>query len=184
MDNLFDHTYSIELSKLRFGLNEDVFELDRSFFEAFEFSLVRDGELKVISEITKNDNHLDAMFRFNGHIILECDRCTEPYPHALDIERRVIFTNDPELEFDEDEVVVIDRKEQWLDLSGDFFDFVNLEVPIRKVPPKEIHLCPPAVLQILGLDENGNEIEPVEEEEETIDPRWAELKKLKDKDNK
>ncbi|HHG86129.1 MAG TPA: DUF177 domain-containing protein [Bacteroidetes bacterium] len=189
MDNELGRTYSIELSKLAFGLNEEVFDLNRSFFEAFELSLVKDGNLTVKAEITKNDSHLDALFRFSGDMILECDRCTAPFPHPLEIERRIIFSYDAELEFDEDEVVIIERKAQWLDFSIDFFDFINLEVPIRKVPPVDVHLCPPDILKILGMDEKGNVLEPVVEEkdenaEEVIDPRWAKLKKLKDLDNK
>jgi uncharacterized protein len=182
VDNSFDRKYSVELSKLRFGLNEEVYKIDRSFFSEFEYSQIQDGEVTVNAGITKYVSHLDVTLDFEGHIQLNCDRCMDLYPHALKFSQRVIFSADEDMEFDHDEVVIMEEHAQWLDLAGDLFDFIHLQIPIRKVPPAEIHLCPPKVLEILGLDENGNEIPagPEEEEEEAIDPRWAALKKLKD----
>lgn len=187
MDNLFERKYSVELSKLLFGLNEEVFKIDRSFFTEFEHSQIEDGDVDVKIGITKYNTHLDVSMTFSGRIMLPCDRCLEPYPSNLEIEERVIFTADSEMEFDHDEVVVIDDSLHWLPLYTEFFDFMHIYLPIRKVPPIEVHLCPPAVLEILGLDAQGNEIEakPEEnpsEEDEIIDPRWAALKKLKDKE--
>ncbi|MEM6270247.1 MAG: DUF177 domain-containing protein [Bacteroidota bacterium] len=183
MDNLFDRKYSVELSKLRFGLNEEDFKIDSSFFSEFEFSQIQEGDLAVKAEITKYIAHLDVTLQFEGNIILHCDRCMAPYPYELKFTQRVIFTSDQEMEFDHDEVVIMEDGDVWLDLHGDFFDFIHLQIPIRKVPPPELHLCPPKVLEILGLDAQGNEIlEAKEEKDEVIDPRWAALKKLKDKE--
>jgi uncharacterized metal-binding protein YceD (DUF177 family) len=185
VDNSFERKYSIELSKLRFGLNEEVFNIDRSFFSEFEYSEIEDGDVEVKVSITKLTSHLDSRLAFAGQVMLPCDRCMEPYPHQIHFEERVIFTTDSEMEFDHDEVVVYDESVQWLPLSSEFFDFIHLQLPFRRVPPIEVHLCPPSVLEILGLDAQGNEIErkaeePDEENDEEGDPRWAALKKLKD----
>jgi uncharacterized metal-binding protein YceD (DUF177 family) len=192
VDNLFERKYSVELSKLLFGLNEEVFKIDRSFFTEFELSQIEDGDVDVKVSITKHTSHLDVTIAFEGRVMLPCDRCLEPWPYDLKVEERVIFTTDSEMEFDFDEVVVIEDSVNWLPLYTEFFDFMHIHLPIRKVPPAEVHLCPPAVLEILGLDAQGNESDsyrierkPEEdqaEEDEVIDPRWAALKKLKNKE--
>ena len=76
----------------------------------------------------------------------------------------------------------VSNQEPELVLIQEFYDFINLSVPIRKVPDPDVHICDPKVLELLGLNEKGEQIIPEkEDEEEIIDPRWAELKKLKDK---
>ena len=80
--------------------------------------------------------------------------------------------------------MLIDKNDAFIYLSVDFYDFINLEVPLRSVPDTSVHLCPPKVLEILGLNPDGSENEDriEEEEEEPVDPRWSALKKLKDEE--
>lgn len=172
--------YSVEVPKLDFGVNEESFEIESSFFEAFEHSPVEEGEVLVKAQIERFKRHLDCQFHFSGKITLNCDRCLEPYPYDLDFEQRLVFTFDEDLEFDTDEVHLINEDNPQIELHQDFFEFISLQVPLRKVPEPEVHLCPPEVLALLGLTD---EEEAEEETEEGIDPRWAALKDLKNKGN-
>jgi uncharacterized metal-binding protein YceD (DUF177 family) len=71
-------------------------------------------------------------------------------------------------------------------LAQDFYDFIILQLPLRRVPEASVHLCAPEVLDLLGLKADGSPKDPElavvepEDEEEPIDPRWQALKKLKD----
>jgi uncharacterized metal-binding protein YceD (DUF177 family) len=180
VEKSFERKYSLEVPKLGYGINEEAFEIDRSFFEEFEHSPIQEGEVKVHLVVDKSSTHLDAKFHFLGKIILECDRCLEPYPHAVDFETRIVYSFDEELEFDTDEVVLIDESTPVLYFAQDFYDFLVLQIPLRKVPPTDLHLCPPNVLELLGLNPDGSSKDLPEDEEEPVDPRWADLKKLKD----
>lgn len=183
MEKSFERKYSVEVPKLRYGVNEEAFELDRSFFEEFEFSPIHEGNVKVSVSIDKTNTHLDTKFHFVGEISLECDRCLEPYLHHVDFEMRIVYSYDEELEFDTDEIVLIDRSTPVLYFANDFYDFLVIEIPLRKVPKPEVHLCAPQVLEMLGLNPDGSQKEEDEldtEEEEIIDPRWQALKKFKD----
>lgn len=189
MDKVFERKYSVDVPKLRHGLNEEKFTVDRSFFEAFEFSPIQEGRVQVQVMIDKSSTHLDAKFHFQGEITLECDRCLEPYPHNLDFETRIVYSFDEELEFDTDEVVLIEESTPTIFFAQDFYDFIVLQIPIRRVPEASVHLCAPEVLSLLGMNSDGSpkEPEPVEEElegeEDTKDPRWNALKRLKDQEN-
>jgi uncharacterized metal-binding protein YceD (DUF177 family) len=179
VDKSFDRTYSLELPKLPLGSSEHEFEIGDDFFGHFEFSPVKAGKVHVKAVVIKYTTHLDVTFTFDGHIQLECDRCTELYPHPIHVTQRVIFTFEdvPGLEEEHEDIKSVSREEPILPLAEEFYDFINLEAPLRKVPPTDVHLCAPEVLKLLGLDEQGNEIGG---EEEEIDPRWAKLKGLID----
>lgn len=170
--------YSFELNKLKDGPNELSFEIDRSFFAEFEHSLVEEGEVSIQAVIEKFKTHLDVVLHLKGVLQLPCDRCTEPYPFDVDTSRRLILAFEKQSKFVNEEVVMIDSNAIWIDLSKEFYDFIHLEVPLRKVPEPEIHLCDDEVLNMLGLKEDEQEADPNPEEKE-IDPRWAALKKLK-----
>jgi uncharacterized protein len=178
VDKSFDRTYSLELPKLPLGKSEQEFEIGDHFFGHFEFSPVKAGKVHASLVVVKYTTHLDVSFSFDGQIQLECDRCTELFPYPIHVTRRVIFTFEdvPGLEDEHEDVKSVSRDEPLLSLVEEFYDFINLEVPLRKVPPASVHLCSPEVLQLLGLDAEGNEVET----EEEIDPRWAKLKGLTD----
>lgn len=182
MERSFERKYSVDVPKLRYGLNEEVFTVDASFFAAFEFSPIQEGNLKVALTIDKSATHLDAKFHFLGEIMIECDRCLEPYPYPLDFETRIVYTFDEELEFDTDEVVLIEESTPTLFLAQDIYDFIVLQIPLRRVPAAEVHLCAPNVLDLLGMNPDGSPKEPApqEEVEQDGDPRWDTLKKLKE----
>jgi uncharacterized protein len=182
VDKSLDKKYAIEVPKLRYGLNEETFHIDRSFFQAFEYSPIQEGDLTVHVAITRFSTHLDAKFHFKGTVTLECDRCMEPYPHSMEFLQRIVYSFDASLDFDTDEVVLLDESVPVIHLVTDFYDFIVLEIPFRKVPEAEIHLCDAKVLELLNLNPDGSERAPIEggEDEENLDPRWLALKKLND----
>lgn len=176
----FEREYSLNIARLRNGTNEQFFEIGKNFFEELEYSLIPDGKVEVRLDIVKYNTHLDVKYNFTGVLVLECDRCTQPYDHQIDSQQRIIYSFDEEMDFEGYEVMFVDRNEPKLVIVQELYDFMNMSVPIRKVPPKEVHLCPPEVLAMLGLDENGEEMES-EDNDTVADPRWEALKQLKDK---
>lgn len=181
MAKKFERKYSFEVPKLRDGENTEQYEIDSSFFQEFESPVLSEGQIQVEAKIMKYHRHLDVTFQFNGAVVLNCDRCLEPYDEALDFEQRVVYAYDEDLEINTDEVVLIDENNPHLYVGKDLYDFIVLQVPLRKVPSEEIHVCPESVLQMLGEIESPESEEETSEEEE-IDPRWAALKKLKDQE--
>jgi uncharacterized metal-binding protein YceD (DUF177 family) len=124
-----------------------------------------------------------------GEIILLCDRCLEPYPQPLYTRNRVIYSFDKFKQFDgDDEVIPCNKDESRLSLVQELYDFMAIQVPLRHIAPKEVHLCDPEVLRLLHLDPDGNPPpnlpapEPDNNDDDDsgeIDPRWAALKNLK-----
>jgi uncharacterized metal-binding protein YceD (DUF177 family) len=97
----------------------------------------------------------------------------------LNLDRKVIFKYGEEPQEISDEIVIITRDEDSIDLGQFMYEFMVLSIPIKKIHP-----------DLLSLDENEDDdsevkmvystsTEKEEKKEEDIDPRWETLKKLK-----
>lgn len=180
-DRKFVREYSLNVVRLGLGKHQDSFEINDAFFAHFEHSMVRKGTVNATLDIEKYPTHLDVGFHLKGKVELLCDRCESPYAHEVDGQFRIIYSFDPDLDFTGYEVMHVSNQESHLVLVQELYDFIHLSIPMRKVPPKEVHLCDPKVLEVLGLTEDGDPIEKeASEEGEGTDPRWDALKKLKD----
>jgi len=77
----------------------------------------------------------------------------------------------------DDEVVVIPREENQIDLGQHLYEYLVLSLPVRRIHPDDTSgnsTCDRRMMEKLK-----NHI--VAEESENNDPRWDELKKLMDK---
>lgn len=184
MDKFFERKYAVEVSKLKPGLQEEAFHVDDSFFEAFEHSEIKGADVQVIAEIQKFERHLDVNFKIGGSLTLECDRCLEHYPHQIEANNRMIYSWDESLEFNTDDVVLLNENDNWLVIIQEIYDYISLLIPIRKVPDESVHACSPEVLAFITGESSTSDYADIEEGDEeedgSIDPRWEALKKLKD----
>lgn len=178
-------TYSLNLARMKPGKQEESFDLDQAFFEHFDYGLSQSGSVTADLKMHKYDTHLDVTFHVHGDVFVECDRCLTPYAQPIDSRHRIIYSFDPEMNFEGEEVIHVEPNEPNLVIAQELYDFVHVSLPFRKVPPKEVHLCDPETLALLGLDAEGNpDNRPAApQDEDDIDPRWAALKKLKDEQN-
>lgn len=184
-DRSFERRYSINVARLKEGRHEETFEFDHEFFEYMESDLVSQGKVDLTLKLTKYSRHIDARFHFHGQVEIPCDRCGQPYPQPIEEIKQIIYSFDDEMKFDGYEVIYVDPSEPFLQFVQEAYDFIHLALPMRRVPDESIHLCSPDVLELLGLDAQGNplpdeEPEPGDDSDEPVDERWAALKKLRD----
>lgn len=183
-DQKFNNLYSLNLAQLSLGKEEESFELNRSFFEHFDFGLSQNGQVQATLQLHRYEHHIDVMYFLKGTVEVACDRCLEPYLQPIDSSHRLIYSFDPDQKFEDTEVIQVKDDLAPLLVAQELYDFTQVSLPLRRVPEPEVHLCDPKILEVLGIDADGNRIETQKEDgEDEIDPRWAALKKLKNKDN-
>lgn len=169
MEKLFERAYSLNVARLTIGHHTDTFEIGGDFFEHYPHSIIEDAKVTATLQMEKTRTHLDVTMHLAGDIFLPCDRCLELYPFPINVSHRVVYSFSPDMqESDDIDIVYVDKGEDKLVFAQEFYDFMTIEVPIRRVPKKDIHLCDAAVLKLLNLDENGDPL-PI------IDPLEAEL---------
>jgi len=171
--------FSIPFTGLKLGKHQFDFEIDKSFFDAFEYSLVKDGALKTTLELDKQETMLILNFHIWGTIQLNCDKCLAEFGQPIDIkERQIVKFAEDELESDDLEIIVLNRKESEIDVSEMIYEFINVAIPyINNCEQAGTNQkCDPEMLATLEKLASGN---AEQEEEKTDDPRWEALKKLK-----
>ncbi|WP_339605782.1 DUF177 domain-containing protein [uncultured Roseivirga sp.] len=178
--------YEIQIFKLNNGLHDFEFQLDDKFFELFDNDLVSKGKLTANISLHKSETMIQTVFRIKGSVELECDRSLDLFDFPIDLERPFIYKLGNEFEELSDEVVVIPRDTQQLNVASIMFEFIGLEIPMKKLHPRfqdEDDDSEEEVLMIYSSEEEDNdENKEDQENEESIDPRWASLKKLKNKE--
>lgn len=164
--------YKIEIFGLSNSTHQFEFEFNETFFSLFENSLVSKGKGTCVIDLTKTDSMITLDFNIKGSIELECDRSLDLYDHPIEVSKELIYKyGDEEKELSED-VFVIPKGTQELNIATFLYESINLEVPMKKLHPK------------FQNEEESDEMiysskEDKEAKDETVDPRWEALKKLK-----
>lgn len=171
--------FSIPFTGLKIGKHQFDFEIDNSFFDAFEYSLVKQGNLKAAVELDKQETMLILQFHIVGTILLDCDKCLSDFNYPVDIrERQIVKFAEDELESDDLEIIVLNRKESSIDVSELIYEFITVSVPYIKTCEQggEEQQCDPEMIERLKSYSAGA---PEPKEMNDDDPRWEALKKLK-----
>ncbi|WEK18891.1 MAG: DUF177 domain-containing protein [Candidatus Pedobacter colombiensis] len=171
--------FSIPFTGLKIGKHQFDFEIDNSFFDAFEYSLVKKGNLKAEVELDKQETMLLLQFRIKGTIVLDCDKCLAEFEAPISIqERQIVKFAEDELESDDLEIIVLSKKESELDVSELIYEFIMVSVPYIKICEENGNgqKCDQEMIARLKSLTVGSQ---EEREEQSDDPRWAALKKLK-----
>jgi len=168
--------YKIPFSGLTAGKHNFEFEIDDKFFDCFEHSLVKKGNLLAKVSLQKQENMLVVNFDINGYIQLSCDVCLSDFNSSTHFQERIIvkFVNE---EWDEEteEVIVLSKTDYELDIATLLYEYINVQVPIyAKCSEQGSGIgCDPEMLSHISIEESTST------EEERIDPRWDALKNIK-----
>ncbi len=167
--------FSIPFTGLKLGKHHFDYEIDRDFFDAFEYSLIKDGRLTAKVALDKQENMLILHFDINGTIQLNCDKCLSEFSQPIEInERQIVKFSEEEGENDDLEIIVLNKKETSIDVSEWIYEFVTVAVPYINKCEQVGKACDPQMLETLQKLSGDQK-----EEQAQDDPRWSALKKLK-----
>jgi len=152
------------------------FEFGDEFFEHYGRSLLEHGHFKAVVTLEKSETMLEGRFQVTGTAGLICDRSLEPFDYPMEIDRMIRFKYGPEEKELSDEIVLISRDRQRLDLGQYIYEFIGVTIPMKRLHPKfKDDELEESEIQLVY----SSPIDETEKEEGTIDPRWEKLKKLK-----
>jgi len=168
--------YSVNIIGLSNKAHSFSFQIGDEFFARYGHDLVSGGNFIAEIVLDKHETFIGAEIKITGHAALICDRSLEPFDYPVKIDKRVVFKFGEEEKEVSDEIVLITRETTSLDLGQLMYEFISLEIPMRKLHPR-----------FQEEDEENEEgkviysstTESQDNEEDAIDPRWEQLKKLK-----
>lgn len=151
------------------------FEPGDKYFSELEGSDIHRGTLKVGVDVQELGGAFRLSFTIRGTVVTTCDRCLS------ELEVDVDFTEDMKIKFgheagEDDGYVIIPDSDPGFDCAWLIYELTALRLPIRRVhaPGK----CDPEMEKKLS-EMSVTEQEPAQEE--AIDPRWNDLKKILNK---
>ncbi len=167
--------FEIQFSTLKLGSHKFSFDIEDSFFKLFDFSEIEKANIRATITLEKKTTLLQLNFSMSGHLTLACDRCTEDFQQEINQHFELIVKFSDILEnIESDEILILSSKEHTLSLARYIYEFSHLSLPHKRIH-QSIDECNPEMLEHInqmGLTKNINE---------TIDPRWENLKQLKTK---
>ncbi|RYY34928.1 MAG: DUF177 domain-containing protein [Sphingobacteriaceae bacterium] len=168
--------YSIPFTGLALGKHSFEFDVDDSFFDEFEYSLIKKGNLKCDVELEKQETMLILNFHISGSVQLNCDRCLREYPETLDIREQQIAKFSEEEMGEDDEIITLGKNDHEIDISGLIYEYITVAVPFVASCGTEgdTSKCDKEMLDKLNSLSGSDE-----EKNEAPDPRWDALKNIK-----
>ena len=164
--------YQIPVNGLALGNHSYHFDVKDDFFEGMDYSEIHQGTVSIDLDIEKTELMMTLNFALQGKVRVACDRCADEFDIPIENNEVYYVKFGSEVAEESDDVIVVPADQHDFDISSLIYEYIILSIPIHRVHPEGE--CNPEVLQMLSHEE-----EPVAEEENETDPRWAALKNIK-----
>jgi len=172
--------YIIPFVGLKIGNHVFEYNITKSFFESIDYSIIDDGNVKVVLNLEKKETMLIGKFHLEGTVNTCCARCNEPMDVSIKGDYQLIYKFGDEIS-DDEMLIVLDSAAYQLEVKDSIYEFITVSLPIRTVH-KEGE-CDPEMIElynkmVVNSSEDDEDDESDDDEDDT-DEIWAMLKDLK-----
>jgi uncharacterized protein len=196
--------FVIHFVGLKTGVHLYEFDVDNSFFEDLEYSLIEGADVHAQLSLEKKETMMIAVFTLTGTVHANCDRCNDPLELPINGTYRVVykFGDEPS---DDENLIVLDPEAFELDVAPQLYEFMCVSLPTRILhAPGE---CNEEMMALYDTyivnpgdpeedddddwdedddydgdwddeEEDGPEDGDEPDDDKPIDPRWSALKNL------
>lgn len=174
--------FTIPFVGLKQGKHEFEYQIDKEFFEHFEYDEFHSSNVKIEVELNKKSTMMELTFRASGMVNVDCDLTNEPYDQPVDGELILVVKFGDEFNDENEELLILPHGEYQLNIEQYIYELVVLSVPLKRVHPGVLDgSLESDVLE--KLDElSPKEAQDIEDNDndngDEIDPRWNKLKNL------
>jgi len=169
--------FNIQFIGLKLGEHHFEYDIDKKFFDEFEFDEFNDASLKTNLVFNKKTTLLELHFEISGTINVNCDISNEPYNQEISNNFDLVVNFGDEFNDENEDILILPHGEFQINVAQYIYELIVLSVPTRLLHPGIIDgTLNSEILEKLkelspkDLDEKNNN--------EDVDPRWNTLKKL------
>ena len=167
--------YDIAFVGLKAGKHDFNYEIHQEFFDLFETEQeFFNPEISVDVHLDKHTTFLEFFINVSGTVQLICDISTDEFSENIMNDLKILVKFGEEYDDSNEDIITIPQKDSDFNIANLIYETVVLSIPMKKVAPS-----------VRDNDEYEKLLEkyspkPIEEEEEqSTDPRWEALKKLR-----
>jgi uncharacterized metal-binding protein YceD (DUF177 family) len=165
---------------LKLGKHQFEFDIDKTFFDAFDFDDYNGVDVKVQLTLEKKSTHMELEFKHKGTVNVPCDLSNEDFDLPIKGKINLIVKFGDEYNDDNDEMLILPHGEYQVNVAQYIYEMIVLSVPTKRVHPGMKDGTLASVIN--KLDELAPKVQQKEKKEEVeeknTDPRWDGLKKL------
>ena len=161
---------------LKLGKHQFEFQINKKFFEHFDYDDFESCDIKVNVVFEKKSSMLELNFKHKGTVYVPCDLTGEMFDLPVKGKMRLVVQFGEQFNNDHDELLILPHGEHQVDLSQNIYEMIVLSLPLKRVHPgiKDGTLMTPALDKLNELTVK----EYKQEEQQNTDPRWDKLKNL------
>lgn len=170
--------FTIPFVGLKLGKHHFDYQIDKSFFEYFEYEDFSNVDVKTTLQLEKKTTLLELHFEISGHVNVNCDLTNEPYNQDVNGAFDLVVKFGEEYNDEFEDILIIPHGEYEINVAQYIYELIILSMPAKRIHPgvEDGTLDSEILKKLEELSPKGyNE---TKESSEEIDPRWNTLKKL------
>lgn len=171
--------FSIPFVGLKLGKHQFEYQIDKAFFEHFEYDEFESCAITVKVVLEKKSTMLELNFKHSGAVYVPCDLTNEMFDLPVKGTTKLVVQFGESYNDDNEELLILPHGEHQVNVSQTIYEMIALSVPLKRIHPG----VKDGSLKTETLD-RFNELKVTEDEviknteEDNIDPRWDKLKQL------
>ncbi|UOB19292.1 YceD family protein [Abyssalbus ytuae] len=168
--------YDIPFVGLKVGKHQFEYQIDNTFFEAFNYNEFNSCNITVKVVLDKKSSMLELNLKSKGVVNVPCDLTNEPFDLEVKNKLYLVVKFGEEYNNENEELLILPHGEHKVNIAQYIYEMIVLSVPAKRVHPgiKDGTLSSDILKKL-------DELQPKEEKNNTredTDPRWDKLKKL------
>ena len=154
------------------------YQIDKKFFEYFEYDDFNDLDVKADLVFEKKSTFLELYFDISGIVNVNCDLTNEPYDQVVEGEFKLVVKFGDEYNDEFEDILIVSHGEYEINVAQYIYELIILSMPAKRVHPGvEDGTLDSDILKKLE-ELSPKSLSEKEETSEETDPRWNTLKKL------
>jgi uncharacterized metal-binding protein YceD (DUF177 family) len=169
--------FNIQFIGLKLGEHHFEYDIDKKFFEEFEYNEFNDADLKINLVLNKKTTLLELHFEVSGTVNVNCDLTNEPYDQEINNDFDLVVKFGNEYNDENEDILIIPHGEYEINVAQYIYELIVLSVPTKLIHPGVIDGTLDSEI-LKKLEELSPKDADTKNDNEETDPRWNTLKKL------
>ena len=171
--------FTIPFVGLKQGKHFFDYQINKEFFEHFDYDEFHDADVKVDLLFEKKATMMELVFKASGVVKVDCDLTSETYDQPIEGDLLIVVKFGDEFNDDNEELLILPHGEFQINVAQFIYELIVLSVPLKRVHPGVLDgsLESEVLEKLEELSPKEADIEDSENGED-IDPRWNKLKNL------
>ncbi|GGG94597.1 DNA-binding protein [Polaribacter pacificus] len=150
------------------------YQIDNTFFEAFNFDEFYDANIKVVLNLEKKSTLLNLHFTATGTIKVQCDVSGEEFDQEINAALPLLVNFGEEFNDDNEELLILPYTEFQINVAQYIYEMIVLSTPSKRVHPKVLD----GTMESEALKKLEELRVKKEKTTDNVDPRWDKLKNI------